>query len=137
MTDTFRNLCAEHLPELRGMFERETFDRPGVRISTWYDGVRNYCCWKPNVSTAGRLDVFCTNRKEVLRFMAWPAKTPTGDALREWLTAIEEADAVRKTASREPQPDLPLSDELLATGWGPEIHVLDETDPNYQTRTIT
>ena len=22
MTDTFRNLCAEHLPELRGMFER-------------------------------------------------------------------------------------------------------------------
>ena len=22
MTDTFRDLCAEHLPELRGMFER-------------------------------------------------------------------------------------------------------------------
>ena len=110
--------------------KRETFDRPGIRISTWFDSVRCYCCWKPGTS------VFCTNRSEVLRFMAWPAKTPTGDALRLWLTEIEEADAVRKTASREPQPDLPLSDELLATGFGPEVH-LDETDPNFQTRTIT
>ena len=29
-----------------------------------------------------------------------------------------------------------LTPELLATGWGPETH-LDETDPNFQTRTIT
>jgi hypothetical protein len=107
--------------------KRETFIRPGINIQTWNDGVRNYCCWKPSTS------VFCANRSEVLRFMAWPAKTPTGDALRAWLTEIEEADAVRKTASREPQPDLPLSDELLATGWGPETFDID----NDNTKMVT
>jgi len=24
----------------------------------------------------------------------------------------------------------------LATGFGPEVHALDESDPNYQTRTV-
>jgi len=107
--------------------KRETFAHPGIRIETWFDGIRHYVCWKPHVS------VFCANRKEVLRFMAWPPKTPTGDALRDWLTEIEERDAVRKTAIREPQPDLPLSDELLATGWGPETFDID----NDNTRMVT
>ena len=106
--------------------KRETFDHPGIRISTWFDGERNYCCWKPHTS------VFCANRKEVLRFAEWPAKTPTGDALRDWLTEIEDADA-KRTRPTEQQG---LTTELLATGWGPETH-LDETDPNFQTRTIT
>jgi len=30
-----------------------------------------------------------------------------------------------------------LSQELLATGFGPECHGLDESDPQFQTRTIT
>jgi hypothetical protein len=106
--------------------KRETFDHPGIRVSTWFDGERNYCCWRPHIS------VFCANRKEVLRFMAWPAKTATGDALRAWLTEIEESDAKRA----KPVDQQGLTPELLATGWGPEIH-LDETDPNFQTRTIT
>ena len=88
--------------------------------------MRNYCCWKPHTS------VFCANRKEVLRFFAWPAKTATGDALRDWLTEIEEVDAKRA----KPAEQQGLTPELLATGWGPEIH-LDETDPNFQTRAIT
>jgi len=29
-----------------------------------------------------------------------------------------------------------LSPELLATGFGPEAHGLDESDPNYLTRTV-
>ena len=106
--------------------KRETFAHPGIRVSTWFDGERNYCCWRPHTS------VFCANRKEVLRFAAWPAKTPTGDALRVWLTEIEEADAKRT----KPAEQQGLTPELLATGWGPETH-LDETDPNFQTRTIT
>jgi hypothetical protein len=103
--------------------KREVFDRPGIRITTWYDGVRNYCCWKPGTS------VFCANRKEVLRFMAWPTKTPTGDALRDWLTEIEEADAKRA----KPAEQQGLTPELLATGWGPETHDID----NDSTRMVT
>ena len=96
--------------------KREYFALPGIRIETWFDGVRNYCCWKPSVS------VFCTSRSEVLRFQAWPAKTPTGDALRAWLTEIEEADAKR---SQPAAKDEGLTPELLATGWGPETHDID------------
>jgi hypothetical protein len=33
--------------------------------------------------------VFRNDRKGVLQFAAWPAKTPTGDALREWLNGFE------------------------------------------------
>jgi hypothetical protein len=103
--------------------KREVFNRPGIRITTWYDGVRNFCCWKPGTS------VFCANRKEVLRFMAWPPKTPTGDALRDWLTEIEEADAKRA----QPAEQQGLTPELLATGWGPETHDID----NDSTKMVT
>lgn len=104
--------------------KRETFDRPGIRIETWFDGIRHYVCWRPGTS------VFCTNRKEVLRFINWPTKTPTGDALRDWLTTIEEADAKRA----RPTEQQGLTPELLATGWGPET--FDE-DPTKNTRMIT
>jgi hypothetical protein len=103
--------------------KREVFNRPGIRITTWYDGVRNFCCWKPGTS------VFCANRKEVLRFMAWPPKTPTGDALRDWLTEIEESDAKRA----KPAEQQGLTPELLATGWGPETHDID----NDSTKMVT
>jgi hypothetical protein len=109
--------------------KRETFDRPGIRIETWFDGIRHYVCWKPHVS------VFCGNRRDLLRFMAWPTKTPTGDALRDWLTAIEEADAKRAQRHSTPEQE-GLTPELLATGFGPEAH-LDETDPNFQTKMVT
>jgi hypothetical protein len=38
-----------------------------------------YVAWKPHVS-----QLFC-DAKELLRWIKWPAGTPTGDALREWL----------------------------------------------------
>jgi hypothetical protein len=63
--------------------KRENFAHPGIRIETWFDGIRNYVCWKPHIS------VFCADRSEVLRFISWPPKTPTGDALRDWLKSKE------------------------------------------------
>lgn len=83
-----------------------------------------YVAWKPNVSR------FFQNRKDLMRFCSWPAKTLTGDRLRAWL------DEVEASATNANQPEqTPLSSEALATGFGPECH-LDETDPNYQTRTV-
>ena len=100
---------------------RETFVRPGINIQTWNDGTRAFCCWRPHTS------VFCANRSEVLRFMAWPTKTPTGDALRDWLTAIEEADAKRA----RPAEQQGLTPELLATGFGPETHDIDNENARH------
>ena len=83
-----------------------------------------FIAWKPSVSMAFR------ERKALLKFVAWPPKTPTGDRFREWLNSFD------KPATAEPTPVAPeLSPELLATGFGPECH-LDESDPNYQTRTV-
>lgn len=78
-----------------------------------------FVAWKPGLSQA------FLDRSSLLQFVAWPAKTPTGDALREWLDSFEQEEL---PATKAPAVD-------LATGFGPECH-LDETDPNHNTRTI-
>jgi len=130
--------------------KRDAFVANGIRIETARDWTsRWFVCWKPNVS------IYCRTRKEVLKFAAWPVKTPTGDSLRSWLDGLEQMDAERtsnltKTRSSlgaEPltseapieQTSPSLSQELLATGFGPEVFSgeLDDSDPNYATRVIT
>lgn len=106
--------------------KRDLFTAPGVYILRQWDrwNGASFIAWRPHVS------VICSDRKALLRFIAWPTKTPTGDRIREWLDGFEQEPA-------EPPPDQPatLSAEVIATGFGPECH-LDDGDPNYQTRTI-
>lgn len=106
--------------------KRDAFQANGLRIETSrdWDG-RWFICWRPHVS------IHCRDRKAVLKFAAWPAKTPTGDALRSWLASMEQMDAEREAAKSGDG----LTPEHVATGFGPECH-LDETDPNYSTKTI-
>ena len=104
----------------------DSFTAPGLLVTRQCDRWNGslFIAWKPSVSMAFR------ERKALLKFVAWPAKTPTGDRFREWLASFEQQ-------APEPAPDASdLSPDVLATGFGPECH-LDETDPNYQTRTIT
>jgi hypothetical protein len=111
--------------------KREAFETRGLKIETSRDwNGRYYIAWRPNVS------MFFRERKALTRWCGYPVKTPSRDALFSWLDSLEAADAARETASRDPQPDSQLSDELLATGFGPEVF-LDESDPNHLTRTIT
>jgi len=107
--------------------KRDTFQVTGLRIERQYDRWNGalFVAWKPNVSMCFR------TRKELLKFCSWPAKTPTGDKLREWLNSFE----VNETQVDDPQPQSSLTEEHLTTGFGPGCH-LDETDPNHQTRTI-
>jgi hypothetical protein len=102
--------------------KRDAFVSKGIRIETNldFDG-RWFVCWKPDVS------IYCRTRKEVLKFTAWPIKTPTGDSLRGWLDGLEQMDQER--VSRKDG----LSQELLDTGFGPECHDVD----NDNTRMIT
>lgn len=93
----------------------DTFIAKGLRVERRHDrwnGI-SYMAWRPHVS------MLFTDTKELLRFIAWPRKTPTGDALREWLNG--------PTAKPEPLP----AAEPEASGFGP-----DSDDPNYQTRTV-
>ena len=105
-----------------------TFTAPGLIVTRQWDRWNGalFIAWKPSVSMAFR------KRRELLKFVAWPAKTPTGDQFREWLDSFDEplVDAVAEGLEIcQNNPD------LMATGFGPECH-LDETDPNYQTRTV-
>ena len=109
------------------MAKRDAFVANGLRIETWrdFDG-RVFICWKPDVS------IYCRTRKEVLKFAAWPIKTPTGDALRSQLDSWEAMDAAKeKPANLEQDRAL-----LKETGFDP-LHHLDESDPQFQTRMIT
>lgn len=90
------------------------FKAPGIYIERSSHGY--YIVWRPNVS------VVCPDRKSLLKFVQWPIKTPTGDAIRAWL-------------DEQPEPKAKPAVDIQATGFGPECH-LDESDPNHHTRTI-
>jgi hypothetical protein len=105
------------------MAKRDAFVAKGLRIETWrsFDG-RVYTCWKPDVS------LYCTTRKEVLKFAAWPAKTPTGDALRAQLNSWEQQDLERAGKVAEP-----VGDANVEGSFDPLAHDVD----NDNTRMIT
>ena len=109
----------------------ESFSVPGALLVVVYNDRWNglsYMAWKPHVS------MYFRNRKDLLRFCSWPVKTPTGDRLRAWLKEVE-GEASNGSPPSGQSTDRQLSAEIQATGFGPECH-LDETDPNYKTRTV-
>jgi hypothetical protein len=120
------------------MAKRDAFVAGGLRIETSIDASgRWFVVWKPDVS------VYCRTRKEVLKFASWPIKTPTGDSLRAWLDQLEAIDQERNkkalplTTPEPIQGSAPnLSQEVLATGFGPEVFQDDE-DPTANTKMIT
>jgi len=56
-----------------------------------------YTCW------SGKTSRLFTDRKALLKFVKWPPKTPTGDALREWLLSFEpKPEATAPEADNDP-----------------------------------
>ena len=96
------------------MARTERFCRQGI----WVEAARDmnglsYVAWKPSASR------WFSERKALLKWLAWPAKTPTGDELREWLNGLESSPG----GNAEP----------AATG---PMNALDPSDPQHATRTI-
>ncbi len=103
------------------------FTAGGVYIDANLDlSGRYFTAWKPHTSAHFR------DAKSLLRWLAWPAKTPTGDAIRAWLAEIATADASR----HEPVPV--VGDAQVEGSFDPLAHggALDASDPNFATRTI-
>ena len=78
-----------------------------------------YIVWKPHTAR-----VF-TDKKEVIKFAAWPKSTPTGLEMREWLNSFTDV-AVEK-------PELDTA-RIKAEGFGPESH---DEDPTSNTKMVT
>ena len=79
-----------------------------------------FYAWRPHTSQP------FTDSASLLRWTRWPAKTPTGDALRQWIAGLEEAP----TAPEQP------AHAALPNSFDPLAHGLDPDDPNHATRTI-
>ena len=63
----------------------------------------------------------------MLEFIRWPKSTPTGTAIREWLTSFEQKP-------QTPAPELDMA-KIKAEGFGPEAH--DPEDPVAGTKMVT
>ena len=116
--------------------KRDAFEAKGIRVETSrdFDG-RWFTVWKPNAS------IYCRTRTAVLRFVAWPAKTPTGDSLRAWLDSLADMDQERVSKSAEPltgmdaerTSNLTENRSSLGDGWDPLAH---EEDPALSTKMV-
>lgn len=74
--------------------KREVFEAKGLRIETSLDwNGRWFIAWKPHASQAFR------DPKELLRWVQWPVKTPTGDSLRSWLASLAAADEEKEVGA--------------------------------------
>ena len=76
--------------------------------------------------------------RDVVALRKWlklPKGIPSRDSFDSWIASIEAADQER-AAKKKPLPQEGLSDELLATGFGPEAFQDDE-DPTANTKMIT
>lgn len=105
------------------MAKTERFCRPTLWIEFKRDWSGQYfVAWQPNESR------LFSDRRALLKWLAWPSKTPTGDELREWLDGLER--------SPEAPAGLPTGDALVDGSFDPLAHALDPSDPQYATRTI-
>ena len=89
------------------------------------------------IAYSNKASIFIRDLKELRRFLKIPKGIPSRESLDSWLASLGAMDTERD-AKREPLPQEGegLSEELLATGFGPEVHALDESDPNYATKTV-
>jgi hypothetical protein len=75
--------------------------------------------------------MFFRDAKDLRRFLKLPLGIASRASFDSWIESLAASDAERKATTSEG-----LSAEHKATGFGPECHKLDESDPNHNTRTI-
>jgi hypothetical protein len=99
-----------------------------------YQSIETYRDWNGRlfIARSSNCSMVFRDAKALRKWLNLPLKTPSREAFDSWIASLEAADAQRKGA----QPS--TREELLATGFGPEVFSgeLDESDPQHQTRTV-
>jgi len=124
--------------------KRPDVDRVGQRVNgvyppeTYRDGdSRVYIAY-----SNGSSRMFC-DVPTLRKWLKLPKGIPSRDSFDSWIASIEAADQERASKKAQPLTGEPLmegkapnlSQELLATGFGPEAH--EEEDPVANTRMVT
>ena len=122
----------------------ESFIRPGLQIYRHRnrEGIPiTYTAWKPHTSRLFSDD----ERKQMLKFIAWPASTPKGQEIREWLKSFDEPEKPEPAKperhvlelQQQPLPNPDQQEVIITPGsWGPEAHADDDDDPIANTKTV-
>ena len=87
------------------------------------------------IAYSSRASLFFRDVVALRKWLKLPKGIPSRDSFDSWIASIEAADQER-AAKKKPLPQEGLSDELLATGFGPEAFQDDE-DPPANTKMIT
>ena len=81
--------------------------------------------------------LFFRDVKALRKWLKLPKGVASRDSFDSWIASLEAADQQRAFnkagAIQDTSPS--LSQELLATGWGPEVH-LDESDPTTNCKMV-
>ena len=87
------------------------------------------------IAYSSRASLFFRDVVALRKWLKLPKGIPSRDSFDSWIASIEAADQER-AAKKKPLPKEGLSDELLATGFGPEAFQ-DNEDPTANTKMIT
>ena len=103
--------------------KRTQFFKPGSLMVEYQEPREGpspvFVAWKPDTAQS------FVDRSSLLKFCAWPASTPTGRELRDWI------DAQLVNAPTEGELDMA---KIKSEGFGPEAHT---EEPNDSTKMVT
>jgi hypothetical protein len=113
----------------------DSFIRPGLQIYRHRNREGLPITFVIMVKNSSRL--FADDeRKAMLKFIAWPASTPTGQEIREWLKSFDEPKKPVLELQQQPLPKPDQQEVIITPGsWDPASHPDDE-EPNDNTKTI-
>jgi hypothetical protein len=83
------------------------------------------------IAYSGGASVFIREIAELRRFMKLPKSIPMRESLESWLASLADMDAKRRG-----DVPAPLGDAQVEGSFDPLAHALDESDPQFNTKTV-
>ena len=120
--------------------------REKLHLST-YQTIETGLDWNGRyyIAYSSRASLFFRDVVALRKWLKLPKGIPSRDSFDSWIASIEAADQERASKKAQPLTGGPLmegkapnlSQELLATGFGPEVFAEEEEDPTANTKMIT
>lgn len=83
------------------------------------------------IAYSGGASVFIREIAELRRFINLPKSIPMRESLESWLASLADMDAKRRG-----DVPAPLGDAQVEGSFDPLAHALDESDPQFNTKTV-
>jgi hypothetical protein len=83
------------------------------------------------IAYSGGTSVFIREIAELRRFLSLPKGLPMRESLESWLSSLADMDAKRRG-----DVPAPLGDAQVEGSFDPLAHGLDESDPQFNTKTV-